>query len=611
MSKEIQSEIFIDSEQLAHFTSAFIYQQFNDHHRFEIIVSQETLEKQGSHTLEKSQQLIGKNVTICFGEKSTSDNIFKGIITEVGMKQDQGLWGSVSLKGFSPTYLLESGYTYVSYYKKSLKVIIEKLKGELPAHEMKISIEPKFTKEITYITQYRESNFDFINRLAFEYGEWFYYNGEELFFGKPSEQPSIELLYGANIESMSFAMRVIPTNVMHYSYSSENDEVNQSLSPGKVEGSNSFMQHALKVSDALYQQPVNQPADIRTPDKKHLDEYAKIQKGAKAAGTVKLTAQGDHPKVKLGTHVKINVLQKEIKGEDAPEHGEYLVTNVIHYLSGIGEYSNTFEAIPSDNNYIPVNVERPVAETQMAIVKENNDPKKLGRVRVQMLWQQKNNDLTDWIRVLTPDAGSSDKVSKNRGFVFIPEVNDQVLLGFRYNDPNRPFVLGSMFHGKIAEGGNDENHSKSLTTRSGNKIMMDDKKGSVVISDPSGNIVTMHGDGTISIHAPKTINFTATDINMNAANSINLTAKPDKDGGEGTISFTAEKNLAVLSETKSVFITSKKEDVNLEAKEKNINIKATEDMKMEGKVLTGKATTKMLLDGGSQLQASSGDSNFI
>ena len=51
-----------------------------------------------------------------------------------------------------------------------------------------------------------------------------------------------------------------------------------------------------------------------------------------------------------------------------------------------------------------------------------------------MLWQ-KNNATTDWIRVLTPDGGSSEPFSKNRGYVFIPEVGDQVIVGFRYNDP--------------------------------------------------------------------------------------------------------------------------------------------------------------------------------
>jgi len=37
--------------------------------------------------------------------------------------------------------------------------------------------------------------------------------------------------------------------------------------------------------------------------------------------------------------------------------------------------------------------------------------------------------------------------------VFIPEKGDQVLVGFRYNNPNRPFVLGSLFNGKNGGGG--------------------------------------------------------------------------------------------------------------------------------------------------------------
>ncbi|MBF1623180.1 phage baseplate assembly protein V, partial [Prevotella sp.] len=54
---------------------------------------------------------------------------------------------------------------------------------------------------------------------------------------------------------------------------------------------------------------------------------------------------------------------------------------------------------------------------------------------------------TGWVRVMTPDGGSSSDVKSNRGFVFIPEVGDQVLLGFRHGDPARPYVMGSLFNG--------------------------------------------------------------------------------------------------------------------------------------------------------------------
>ena len=84
-------------------------------------------------------------------------------------------------------------------------------------------------------------------------------------------------------------------------------------------------------------------------------------------------------------------------------------------------YQNYFTALPSSIPTLPCpDVPLPVAHTQQAVVVSNEDPKKLGRVQVKMNWQTGPMQ-TSWIRVLTPDAGTSDKVATNRGFVFIPE----------------------------------------------------------------------------------------------------------------------------------------------------------------------------------------------
>ncbi len=89
------------------------------------------------------------------------------------------------------------------------------------------------------------------------------------------------------------------------------------------------------------------------------------------------------------------------------------------------------------------------------------------RIRVKRLWQQAKNLRSPWLRVMTPDAGSSSEVPKNRGMVLIPEIGDHVMLGFRYNDPNRPFVLGSMYNGTTGAGGQEKNYLKSIFTRGG------------------------------------------------------------------------------------------------------------------------------------------------
>ena len=75
-----------------------------------------------------------------------------------------------------------------------------------------------------------------------------------------------------------------------------------------------------------------------------------------------------------------------------------LVTSIEHHVNENGKYYNSFEAVPSSVEVLPVtNTIAPIAELQMAIVKDNKDPDNSGRVRVQMIWQQKNNQMTDWI----------------------------------------------------------------------------------------------------------------------------------------------------------------------------------------------------------------------
>ena len=142
---------------------------------------------------------------------------------------------------------------------------------------------------------------------------------------------------------------------------------------------------------------------------------------------------------------------------------------------------------------------------------------------MQLLWQQTKNLRTPWLRVITPDAGTSGEVPTNRGMVFIPEIGDHVMLGFRYNDPNRPFVLGSLFNGTTAAGGQEKNHLKSIFTRGGSTITFNELETSILVKDPSGNTWFMDGAGNISVTAPNDITITA-GANISIAAGRNITS---------------------------------------------------------------------------------------
>ena len=579
MSKEIVFEIVLDGKSISHCNTIVIHQAFNAHHTFELVLDQDTLGKLASHDLYDYQDYVGRDLYIGFGERNTDDNSFQGIVTEVSLQQQEGAWGKLVLKGKSTTCLLDAGATYISYEQMTLSDIVHYCIDYTTTTQLNLKNKPFHTDTIAYMCQYGESGFDFLNRLSAEYGEWFFYDGKDLCFGKPGKQKNIELVYGTNLSAMTYAMQVLPVNAQQYSYKSVDDEVLVSPLPSTVEGASSLTQTALKRSDELYAKPVKQPATIRINDKSELDAYVKVQKGKIAASTMLLCATGDSPKVLIGNFVTIKL--SKTTGAGYEDHGEYLVTKVSHFLTGTGSYSNSFEAIPSFNEVIPFSVAKPTAQTQMALVTDNADPQGMGRVRVQMLWQQDTDQKTDWIRVMTPDAGGTGEVSKNRGQVFIPEVGDQVMIAFRYSDPSRPFVLGSLFHGNTAAGGKTDNTIKSIQTRSGHVLEFNDTSNgeSITIKDKNGNMIFLDTAGkNITITAPETMTFNAKNMVMKIEESITISAGKDmKTDIDGEMQTSVGKN-HTLHITEKHQITSKETDERVDDK-KTVSI--TGDLKLK------------------------------
>ena len=579
MSKEITFEIILDGKSVPHCNSIVIHQAFNAHHTFELILDQNALGKPGSHDLYDYQDYVGRDLYIGFGERNTDDNSFQGIVTEVGLQQQEGSWGKLVLKGKSKTCLLDAGATFISYEKMRLSDIINYCIDYTTTARLDLKNDPNHTEEIPYMCQYGESGFDFLNRLSAEYGEWFFYDGTNICFGRPSKQKNIELVYGSNISAMNYAMQILPAKAEHYTYKSIDDEVLMSSFPTRVDGASSLTQTALKRSDELYAKPSKKPTPIRISGQSELDAHVKVEKGKIAASTMLLTATGDSPKVLIGNFITIKILKQARAGYD--DHGEYLVTKVSHYLTGTGSYKNTFEAIPSSNEIIPFSVAKPVAQTQMAVVTDNNDSQGMGRVRVQMLWQQDTPHKTDWIRVMTPDAGGGGDVKKNRGQVFVPEVGDQVMIGFRYNDPSRPFVMGSLFHGNIAAGGQAANSIKSIQTRSGHLLEFNDTKDgeSITIKDKNGNMIFLDTSGkNITITAPETMTFNAKNMVMKVEESITISAGKDiKTNVDGEMQTSVGKNHTLNIKEKHQ-ITSKETKETVEEK-KSVDIKGKLSLK--------------------------------
>lgn len=546
MQNQVLADIEIEDQKIEYYSSVVIRQQFNAHHEFTIRIRYDVLGKTGSFSLNNAQKMIGKLAIIKLRRANDLEVAyeFRGLICEISMEQSDNFTSDLVLKGYSPTILLDNGPHLLSFYKKDLKAIVKQL-TESVENSCKVNLSPQHKAVITYICQYRESAFHFLNRLSSDFGEIFYYDGKDLFFGKPSSPPNIEITYGEDVRNIQLTLRILPMKFSSYAYISKDDKLITHTAPQNVDGLDQYASFALKESEKVFTEPVNIPVRQRVESKSELEGFVKKQKAAMAADLEVLTGSSENPAICIGALADVKYSTLEGNAFIKEDYGKFLITAVEHYVTENGKYYNTFEALPSGLEILPVkNIILPIAEPQIAIVKDNKDPDNMGRVRVEMLWQQPIGEMTDWLRVMTPDAGGGKGGAKNRGLVVIPEPGDQILVCFRYNDPDRPFVMGSMFHGKTGGGGTEGNNMKSLTSKSGHTMELNDG-GGITIKDKSAlnhivvdgtNKVTVTGDGTIAmVSKGNTITITSENgkIQISSTTTINIKS-PTINIGEGT-----------------------------------------------------------------------------
>ena len=167
----------------------------------------------------------------------------------------------------------------------------------------------------------------------------------------------------------------------------------------------------------------------------------------------------------------------------------------------------------------------------VGVVTNNQDPAGLGRVKVKFPWLSDSEE-SFWARVAMPSAG------KGRGFFFLPEVEDEVLIAFEHGDARFPYVVGALWNGqdKPPDDGAvlDRRVMKSTTghavvlddTKDAEKIEIIDKSGkNTIVIDTAKNTITITSDKDITLSASKgTIKLEAKQVEIKTAAEIAIEA---------------------------------------------------------------------------------------
>ena len=173
---------------------------------------------------------------------------------------------------------------------------------------------------------------------------------------------------------------------------------------------------------------------------------------------------------------------------------------------------------------------------RVAVVTDNKDPDRLGRVRVRFRAGKRRQDA--WARVAVPMAG------KERGMYFLPEIEDEVLVAFENGDLAQPYVIGALWSRRDpppesnADGSNDRRLIRSrkghqltfddgeagavdLRLNDGRRIRLDDQ--AVTIDDGKGNAISIESaSGTLRIRSTRALEISAPEIAIDAAASMEL-----------------------------------------------------------------------------------------
>jgi uncharacterized protein involved in type VI secretion and phage assembly len=443
------------------------------------------------------------------------DVLFKGVVSHLSVVNRDGAHAGYRVKGYSQTIAMEDLRYSRQFLDCTLKEIFEEtLKGQALGMWEQENISPKFQGRIAHSLQSNEHGWQYLTRLAANYGEWLYWDCTRLQLGQLRDAKTT-LINGSHLKSFELSSDVVSNKLSLSVFDTDSaSTARASLDKTADTFKDSLINTSIDAQSNLY---TRKTADLQRHEyASNATSMADMERMNKLYTSGKAVAMATYIAV---SHIPINVGHIVTINDRGIDHPLIVVESTITSV-GIGNVTCRFVGIPLDSQYPPYT--NPLlhgqAGTQPAVVKDNGDPEGMGRVKLTYSWGRADNE-SPWLRVQTPYAGAG------KGFYFIPEVGEEVRVDFEGGNPDKAYVTASHYNGGARSGyGDAGNTIKTIHTKSGTKIVFNDGEGSVHIEDPSGNMFFMDGKGSINVMAPKQIIFSSTDIVIQATRSITTSA---------------------------------------------------------------------------------------
>ena len=593
MAQQVNITVTIGGETISPVADIDISQGLFDHNVIQVVLPLDAFNENNTQILNQAKDFLNQPLTAEISpglfDQLQRDFTFNGVVTDIRVARYQRGAKMIFVTAYSPTIHLSGVPTTRSFHEMSLADIVNQVLQDAPAN-MTAQVNPRFSETLEYVVQCQETNMQFLQRLADTYGEWIYYDGDEFVFGQLPSSTPIDLPLEKDLLEMKLSMRVVPVNFKAEAYDYMNPGLYESTAkPDEITDIDSFGKEILsKHEPKVFTSSSDRGASLHLPHRSFssqqaLDDYVLHEMATRSRSMVVLNGTSDHIKLRVGAVINIT-------GEKSNEVDldKYIITSISHSIDQNFSYTNTFQAIPAAATSPPGNprARMPVCENEIGLVFENDDPEGLGRVKVKFNWQR-GLDATPWIRVLRPMAGQADDL---HGFFFTPEIGDEVIVGFLNNNPDSPYVMGSVYFN------HESNHPsrwhdaninrKVIKTRSGNQVHFIDEEGKEEIIITNNDIdsatneirLSMEGNGQITIMTMGKLDIRADSISMEANQGITIKA--------GT-------NLVIESGSNTEMNA---QEMKVDAT--TVSVKGAAKVEMEGAMTSVKASGQLELDSG-------------
>lgn len=515
--------------------------------------------------LSKSGAKVGGKITIKVSASAQSSpvTLIDAEITAVELEFDVG--GTFTLiRGYDAAHRLFRERRTVSYVQMTASDIASKVAKRAGLGVGKVD---STSTVFPFISQAGQSDWEILNQLARDTGSDLTVRKGSFSFSNPANSPAgspTVLKFGEHLlrfrSVLTSAQQVKEVEVRGWNVMQKKAIV--ANAPART----SSIEMSTKPTDmaAAFGNPRYVSTDVPYQDQSEVDQAATAlaDEMASAFAEFEGVAQGN-PALKAGGKVKLEDLGEQFDGT-------YTITSARHRFDPTTGYTTTLTVTGKQDRSLlgltsgGARSRRTPPSVVIALVTDVKDPDKLGRVKVKFPWLD-DQYVSGWARVVYQGAGP------NRGWLALPEVNDEVLVAFELQDFDRPVVLGGLYNGvdklpttgpnQVIDGSSGAVNRRSLISRTGQRIDLLDEEGKkqgislatdddkfLINIDKTNTTITIKADGKVLIEGAQgiTLDAKSSELTMKASSiKMNATQGVQLDGGGGAVQMKSNASVSV------------------------------------------------------------------